>query len=69
MPDTVKDIDTKNTPEPEVVQAVLDEVKKFEDNTKAIYDELRKNYEELKAELAKNSDDTLSLSISAWSLA
>ena len=36
------------TPEPEVVKAVKDEIKKLGDNTKANYDELRKAHEALK---------------------
>ncbi len=44
------------TPEPEVVKAVQAEIKKLGDNTKASYDELRKNYETLKSLIDEQGD-------------
>ena len=43
-----ENIDLEKTPEPEVVKAVITEIKSFGDNMKENYDELRKNYELLK---------------------
>ncbi len=43
-----KDANGNPTPEPEVVKAVLAQVEKLGENTKANYDELRKNHESLK---------------------
>ena len=49
-------------PEPsenQVVQEVLDEVKKFGESSRKNYDELRKNYEELKHTLEEQANDPL----------
>ena len=56
-----ENIDLEKTPEPQVVKAVIEEIKTYGDNIKGNYDELRKNHEELKKvvdEQASN-DDTL----------
>jgi HK97 family phage major capsid protein len=45
--------------EPEVAQAVVDEVNALGDNTKKIYESLRKDYEEIKLTIDKYSEDTL----------
>ena len=45
----VKDTPPTPTPEPDVVKAVQDEIKKLGDNSKSNFDELRRNYEQLKS--------------------
>lgn len=52
----LNNIDTKNTPHPEVVDAVLKEVKSLGDNTKASINEMGKRYEELKGLIDKHGD-------------
>ena len=56
---SLENIDLKNTSEPEVIKAVIEEIKGFGDNTTKNYEVLRKNYEELKDTvdaMAKDSD-------------
>lgn len=55
----LEDLDVKQFSEPEVVQAVVDEIKSLGENTTKNYDVLRRNYEELKKtvdEQGKNPD-------------
>ena len=56
-----EDIDLNNTSEPEVVKAVIQEIKSFGDNINNNYEELRKNHEELKkvVDEQENDPDTL----------
>jgi len=59
---SLENIDIKNTSEPEVIKAVIEEIKSFGDNTTKNYDNLRKNYEQLKETvdaMAKDSDPLL----------
>ena len=52
-----EDLDLKSTPEPEVVAAVVKEIRKLGDNSKASYEELRKNFETLKEVVDRNKKD------------
>ena len=53
------DIDVKNAAEPEVVQAVVDEIQRLGKNMKENYEKIRKNYEELKTAVDEGSEDPL----------
>lgn len=59
MPINIKELGSLT--EPEVAKAVVDEVNAFGDNIKGIYEEMRKNYEELKHVVDDIPKDTLAL--------
>jgi len=58
MPQNVEEL-IKSSAEPEVVKAVLAEIKTYGDDNRKSYDELRKNYEELKKTLDSGLGDAL----------
>jgi len=59
--DSKKRVTVPNPQEPEVVQAVQEEIKKLGDNTKANYDELRAKHEELKTLIDSNKGEVNAL--------
>lgn len=61
MSDEIKNImdkDYKDSPEPQVVKQVLEEIHKFGDNVKNNYTELRKSHEQLRQSLDENQVKT-----------